>query len=129
MVLAILGSPGRNRLESSTPDTISLKRITQTNQYLKGAIASNISSILIPFKLLLKKLVEKINIMKSQFTFTLSGILILISLGGCASGDTVYVEPVGWGFRHRPVFIYEPPDGPDVVQTPLGPEYLQPPPQ
>ena len=65
--------------------------------------------------------------MTSQFTFTLSGILILISLGGCASGDTVYVEPVGWGFRHRPVFIYEPPDGPDVVQTPLGPEYLQPP--
>ena len=66
--------------------------------------------------------------MKSQFTFTLSGILILISLGGCASGDTVYVEREGWGFRHRPVFIYEPPDGPDVVQTPLGPEYVQPPP-
>lgn len=82
-----------------------------------------------PVQITFKNLLEKIIIMKSQFTFTLSGILILISLGGCASGDTVYVEREGWGFRHRPVVIYEPPDGPDVVQTPLGPEYLQPPPQ
>ena len=66
--------------------------------------------------------------MKLHVVFTLSGILFLISLGGCASGDPVYIEPVGWGFRHRPVFIYEPPVEPNYVQTPLGPAFAAPPP-
>jgi len=66
--------------------------------------------------------------MKTQVVFTLSGILILISLGGCASGDPVYIEPVGWGFRHRPVFFYDPPADPDFVQPALGPEFVPPPP-
>jgi len=42
-----------------------------------------------------KKTVSKIKVMKPQIVFTLSGMMILISLGGCASGDPVYIEPVG----------------------------------
>lgn len=66
--------------------------------------------------------------MKPRITLTLYGVLILISLGGCASGDPVYIEPVGWGFRPRPIFLYEQPGEPDFVQPLLGPEFAPPPP-
>jgi len=66
--------------------------------------------------------------MKTQIKLFFSGILILISLGGCASGDPVYMEPIGWSFRPRPDFFYEPPGGSDFAQPPLGPEFMQPPP-
>ena len=66
--------------------------------------------------------------MKPQIALTLTRILIAISLGGCASGDPVYVEPVGWGFRPRPIIFYEPPGGPEFTQPPLGPEFAPPPP-
>lgn len=75
-----------------------------------------------------KKTHIKIKLIKPQTAFTFYGILILIFLGGCASGDPIYIEPVGWGFRPRPLFIYEPPGGPDFVQPMLGPEFAPPPP-
>jgi hypothetical protein len=65
---------------------------------------------------------------KPQIALTLTGILITISLGGCASGDPVYIEPVGWGFRPRPIIFYEPPGGPEFAQPPFGPDFAPPPP-
>ena len=66
--------------------------------------------------------------MKPRIVLTLYGLLILISLGGCASGDPVYIEPVGWGFRPRPVFVYEPPGEPGFIQPMPEPEFAPPPP-
>lgn len=65
--------------------------------------------------------------MKPQTALTLFGISILTSLGGCASGDPVYVEPLDWRFRPRPIFLYEQPDGPEFAPPPLAPEFVPPP--
>ena len=95
--------------------------------FLSLVIAFNIKTILLPFKWLLKT-DHKMKIMKPQIVLSLSGILILISLGGCATGDPVYIEPVGWGYRPRPIFFYEQPGGPEFVRPELGPEFAPPPP-
>jgi|APCry1669189070_1035195.scaffolds.fasta_scaffold60585_2 hypothetical protein len=58
----------------------------------------------------------------------LAQILLLLSIGGCASGDPIYVVPAGPGFPppHDPFF--RPPGGPGFAPAPPGPGFAPPPP-
>lgn len=56
--------------------------------------------------------------MKQKKRFALPAILILISLGGCASGDNVYVAPAGPGFPPPPSLFFGPPGGPGFGPPP-----------
>jgi hypothetical protein len=56
-------------------------------------------------------------------------ILILTALAGCASDQTLYVEPLGPpGFRPLPTPFYGQPDGPGFGPPPPGPGFTPPPP-
>ncbi len=59
-----------------------------------------------------------IHFMKQKMGFDLPGILTLISLGGCASGDPVYVVPAGPDFPPPPAPFFAPPGEPGFGPPP-----------